>query len=75
MTEDGIPSLRLTAPLLLRTANFGDYHLRFGSPAIDTGTDGGQIADFEGDARPTGAGFDIGYDEFVVKIYLPLVRR
>jgi len=61
-------------PLFVNPAA-GDYHLSVGSPAIDSGTDGGQIVDFEGDPRPTGAGFDIGYDEFVAKIYLPLVRR
>jgi hypothetical protein len=39
-----------------------DFHLATGSPAIDfaqTGPD----HDFEGDARPKGAGYDIGADE------------
>ena len=43
-----------------------DFHLGVGSPAIDTGTCAGAPAtDFEGDPRPTGAGCDIGADEFV----------
>jgi hypothetical protein len=31
--------------------------------------------DFEGDPRPMGGGFDIGYDEFRPLSFLPLVRR
>jgi hypothetical protein len=43
-----------------------DPHLSAGSPAIDTGTcSGAPATDFEGDARPTGAGCDMGADEFV----------
>ena len=43
-----------------------DIHLSAGSPAIDTGTcAGAPTADFEGDPRPSGAGCDIGADEFV----------
>ncbi len=40
------------------------WHLQPGSPAIDSGlsTSSAQI-DFEGDARPTGNGFDVGADE------------
>ena len=41
----------------------GDYHLGSGSLAIDAGTDAGVTTDFEGDPRPLGAGFDIGFDE------------
>jgi uncharacterized repeat protein (TIGR01451 family) len=40
-----------------------DYHLGQGSTAIDAGTDAGVGIDFEGQARPNGAGVDIGYDE------------
>ena len=43
-----------------------DIHLRAGSPAIDAGTcAGAPTTDFEGDPRPTGAGCDMGADEFV----------
>jgi len=44
----------------------GNIHLRSGSPAIDTGTcTGAPTTDFEGDPRPSGAGCDMGADEFV----------
>lgn len=44
----------------------GDYHLAAGSACLDAG-DGTELpaADFEGDARPHGAGPDIGPDERV----------
>ena len=43
-----------------------DEHLTAASPAIDAGTCAGAPADdFDGDARPTGAGCDMGADEFV----------
>jgi len=43
-----------------------DIHLSPASPAIDTGTCmGAPTTDFEGDPRPTGAGCDMGADEFV----------
>ena len=51
-----------------------NYHLSAGSAAIDQGTDLGIPIDFDGDPRPTGMGFDIGFDEYVRHvIYLPLV--
>lgn len=53
----------------------GDYHLTTNSAAIDWGTNAGVLTDFEGDARPQRNEFDIGYDEFVVRVYLPLVIR
>jgi hypothetical protein len=40
-----------------------DYHLSEISPCIDSGTDAGYYDDFEGDVRPVGNGFDMGYDE------------
>jgi hypothetical protein len=43
----------------------GDYHLVVGSAAIDRGTAvGAPATDFEGQPRPSGAGYDIGADEF-----------
>jgi len=42
----------------------GNYHLRPGSPCIDTGTDAGVYTDIDGQSRPWGAGFDMGADEF-----------
>jgi hypothetical protein len=49
-------------PLFVRRA---DHHLSGVSPLIDAGTcSGAPATDDEGDARPSGAGCDIGADEF-----------
>jgi hypothetical protein len=56
----------------------GDYHILFGSAAMDRGVDAGVTSDIDGDARPHGRGFDIGADEYagpIVSIYLPLVIK
>jgi hypothetical protein len=54
----------------------GNYHLLPGSRARDTGVNGGVSVDFEGDARPFGGGFDMGYDEAEFNLlYLPLIMR
>ncbi len=45
------------------------------SAAIDKGVEAGVGFDVDGDARPAGAGYDLGADEFWFKIYLPLVLR
>jgi fibronectin-binding autotransporter adhesin len=56
-----------------------DYHLQFGSPAIDHGVDAGVYTDLDGNPRPIGVGFDIGAYEyqFVPRtiIYLPVITR
>ena len=41
-----------------------DYHITFGSPCIDAGTDAGVYTDLDDEVRPRGAGFDIGADEY-----------
>lgn len=54
----------------------GDYHLTALSAAQDAGVDAGVAVDFEGDARPIGGGFDIGYDESRARLaWVPSVRR
>lgn len=53
----------------------GDYHLGPASAAIDAGVDAGVTTDIDGDARPQGSGCDIGADEFIYRVYLPLVLR
>jgi predicted outer membrane repeat protein len=40
-----------------------DYRLSLGSIAVDAAIDAGVYTDFDGQTRPQGAGFDIGYDE------------
>ncbi|HZY41243.1 MAG TPA: choice-of-anchor Q domain-containing protein, partial [Anaerolineae bacterium] len=55
-----------------------NYHLGNGSAALDAGSNVGVFEDYDGDVRPFGAGFDIGFDERQVvsfDVYLPLVLR
>jgi hypothetical protein len=42
----------------------GDYHIAGTSAAIDHGVDAGVNTDMDGDARPWGAGYDLGADEY-----------
>lgn len=55
------------------------YRLSADSDAIDAGVNAGIRVDFQGDLRPTGEGYDIGYDEYTepsyFTVYLPLVLR
>jgi fibronectin-binding autotransporter adhesin len=55
----------------------GDYHLQFGSAAIDRGVDAGIYTDLDGNLRPVGLGFDIGAYEYQGGHYLwlPLIRK
>jgi parallel beta-helix repeat protein len=53
----------------------GDYHIGLDSAAIDAGVNVGVNVDIDGERRPSGAGYDIGADEFYFKVYLPLVIR
>jgi hypothetical protein len=58
----------------------GDYHLTGSSPAIDHGTNAGIYVDYDGDVRPLGFGYDIGFDERLAvalnnKVYLPLALK
>ncbi len=42
-----------------------DYHLQYGSPAIDAGAILPRVdVDIDGEARPNGLGYDIGADEY-----------
>ncbi len=54
-------------PLFLGAGDLAQwYHLRQGSPAIDDGTNAGAglpTDDYDGDARPLGAIWDMGFDE------------
>jgi hypothetical protein len=43
----------------------GDYHIGPGSAAIDAGVDAGVTTDIDGEARPFGAGYDLGADEWM----------
>jgi len=58
----------------------GDYHLAHGSAAIDAGVASDVTTDIDGDARPYGAGHDIGADEVASApptaiVRVPLVLR
>ncbi len=49
-------------PLFINPAT-GDYHIAPLSRARDSGTNVGVAVDFDGQPRPIGPGFDMGYDE------------
>jgi len=46
------------------------YHLTAGSAAIDQGGNAGVASDIDGQARPLGAGYDLGADEWDPYIYV-----
>jgi hypothetical protein len=46
----------------------GDFRLTAASAANNRGAEAGVYVDFEGDGRPTGGGFDIGFDEMALPV-------
>ncbi len=53
-----------------------DFHLSPTSAAIDQGSPvDAPTADFDGDPRPSGNGYDIGADEWQWAVYLPLIKN
>jgi hypothetical protein len=52
-----------------------NYHLLAGSPARDAGIPVDLDVDFDGDPRPVNTLYDIGADEYVLRVHLPLVER
>ena len=63
-TEGGAPAFQATNSLTGDPKLDGTYHLQVGSAAIDAGVDAGVTTDIDGEARPWGAGYDIGADEY-----------
>jgi hypothetical protein len=63
-------------PVAGPAALLADYHLSPASGAIDQATGSTGVArDVDGDPRPVGGARDVGADEYVSRIYLPLVMR
>jgi hypothetical protein len=59
-----------------RNAMSLDFHLGSGSAAVDAAlADPTILDDFEGDLRPINAGSDIGADEQLIYVFLPLIMR
>ena len=50
------------------------YHITPASQARDNGIVSGVTTDVDGDLRPYGGGYDLGADEYVCHVYLPLVK-
>jgi parallel beta-helix repeat protein len=67
VTDEGGNAISVRYRPLLPTV--ADYHVRDYSSAIDAGSDTGVSPDFDGEARPAGAAFDIGADEYVAPVF------
>ena len=52
-----------------------DYRIGPGSAAVDTEVPAGVMTDIDGDPRPVGAAPDIGADEYIIHVYLPVVMK
>ena len=66
---------KTTNPLFRNPAG-DNYRLLPTSGALNGGLNTGVLTDFDGEARPSNAGFDIGYDELLLRrLFLPAVSR
>jgi predicted outer membrane repeat protein len=65
----------ITGTVLYRNAADDDYHLLPGSVAIDYAPSYGLDTDFDGQIRPIGVNFDVGFDEVAYYLFLPLLMR
>ncbi|MGD8623815.1 MAG: PKD domain-containing protein, partial [Anaerolineae bacterium] len=70
-----VPGSDLAAAPLFLDWPGDDYHLRRGSPCLDAGTGLGVGDDFDGQARPLGAGPEIGFDEVAPLLAAKAVDR
>jgi hypothetical protein len=59
-----VTSNRINSDPMFVDVATNNYHLQGGSPAIDTGASVAVANDFDGAARPQGAGFDVGAYEY-----------
>jgi len=65
VTQSGSPVFEAIEPLEGGLLLDDTQHLRAGSAGIDAGVNSGVSDDMDGDPRPSGAGYDIGADEFL----------
>ncbi len=70
----GRDEVRYGDPMFVKPAwgDRGDYHLREGSPAIDSGVEVDLKVDLDGGDRPVGEGYDIGAYEYGSKPAKPV---